>query len=293
MKNVVLQGIDSATIINEHGVPLLEVRSLGTFVIVIDSLTGHQVYLDNERVEALIEALRSFRMTNKVTTSTTYSPATQDSELAAILAENLAGDSLSLGDMPRVSVPAGGGSTWELPTADGFENVKEISGVIVHQQIMRGYFESNIAAKGTPPACYSNDGVWGLGEPGGECAKCPLNQFGPNREAKACKEKKALFIVRKDDPMPLLLRVPPGSLGALRSYMAGLATQSRRAFYTVETRIGLEKATSGQGIAFSKVSFSKVRDLDPNEAAYIKDVMRPRVQALAGAIDAQQETMDE
>ena len=148
-------------------------------------------------------------MSKELATATNYSPATVDSDLAAILAENLGGESLGLGDLPRVSVPAGGGSRWELPTIDGSEAVAEITGVIVHQQVMRGYFESNIAAAGTPPACYSNDGVIGIGEPGGDCASCPLNQFGPNREAKVCKEKKALFIVREGESLPLLLRVPP------------------------------------------------------------------------------------
>ena len=73
-----------------------------------------------------------------------------------------------------------------------------------------------------PPDCCSFDGVTGEGEPGGACRKCPLNQFGSGENgAKACKNRRRIYVLREGEIFPLLLSLPTGSLQGSRATSSG------------------------------------------------------------------------
>lgn len=68
----------------------------------------------------------------------------------------------------------------------------ELPCVVLDGKNSRAYYASaydpKAAKAGTlnPPDCKSNDGIIGIGKPGGECASCPLAKWGDNGTPPAC-----------------------------------------------------------------------------------------------------------
>lgn len=193
-------------------------------------------------------------------------------ESAEIVRENLGGGQIQVTDLPRVKMPSGGGIAWEIPTLDGFDTAKELTGVIVHQQAMRRYWAHGLDEGGnSPPDCQSPDGITGYGNPGGECASCPLNEFqsAADGRGKACKEIKGIFMLRSGNMLPTFISVPATSLKPLRQYMLGLANHQLR-YYEVETGFALEKAQNAAGITYALLKPHMVRQLGEQELAMIR-----------------------
>lgn len=67
----------------------------------------------------------------------------------------------------RVKLPAGGGTAFEIPSADGEESemAKEIKGVIVYNHPAFAYYQDKYTGGSNPPDCGSFDGVRGLVTP--------------------------------------------------------------------------------------------------------------------------------
>ena len=98
-----------------------------------------------------------------------------------VLNEALAEDCQGLEfSFDRVKLPAGGGTAFELPSAESDESemVKDITGVIVYNHPAYAYYHDKYTGGNNPPDCGSFDGVTGIGNPGGNCADCPYNKFG-------------------------------------------------------------------------------------------------------------------
>ena len=224
-------------------------------------------------------------MTSKELTTTApgaYLAVAGSADILAALAENLGGESASPSDLPSVKVPAGGGVAWEVPTPDGFESARSFTGVIAFLHSSRLYWSTGMEeGSGTPPDCYSNDGEFGRGDPGGECAKCPLNQFGEDGEAKACNQGMQLYVRMAGDPLPTKLRIPPGSLKTWRQYAIHNLARAGKTYYQVETVFELDKAKSKSGITYSQIKFSRGRDLAPDEVESIL-AERAKIQETVG-----------
>lgn len=190
-------------------------------------------------------------------------------EVAELVKETLDGEALQPQDLDRVKVPGSGGQTWELITADGDEvATKTIEGIILDAPIRRSYWEGEYEGGGEPPNCYSLDGKVGIGEPGGSCADCPLNEYetAAKGKGKACKETRQLFILMSDSLIPIVLNVPPASLANFKQYR--IRTLRGGSSLTGQTTIiGLEKDKNDGGIDFSKVTFKKGTKLDTDASA--------------------------
>lgn len=80
----------------------------------------------------------------------------------------------------RVKLPTGGGTAFEIPSAesDETEMAKDITGVIVYNHPAYAYYRDKYTGGNNPPDCGSFDGVTGIGNPGGNCQNCPYNKFG-------------------------------------------------------------------------------------------------------------------
>lgn len=219
-----------------------------------------------------------------------YAAAMTDA--AEIIRENLGGDAIDMGQLPRVTVPAGGGVAWEVPTPDGWDSIKALSGIVIHQQSMRAYWAQGLeeSGGGSPPDCRSDDGITGEGTPGGDCATCPLNQFGSDKDerGKACKEVKVLFLLREGELLPTMVRIPPSSLKAWKNYMLGLANQRQR-YHTVETTLTLEKVQNQGNITYAQVAPKKGRDLTDEERAAVAAAREQFLPILGQYLDAQRE----
>jgi hypothetical protein len=116
-----------------------------------------------------------------------------------------------------------------------------------------------------PPDCASQDALHGEGDPGGECLKCPLNEFGSSEhseDAKACKEIRQIFVIPPQGILPYVINVQPGSLKAINTFLTGLLN-ARLKRTDVETILTLQKAQNKQGLEYSQIVFRKGDDLAP------------------------------
>jgi hypothetical protein len=160
-------------------------------------------------------------------------------EIQAIIGDNLAGQDVGEFDLPRVTMPAGGGTRWEIPGLAGTESSETLTGILVYTRQTRAYWPSKDAT-GDPPQCASRDGQVGIGDPGGECRTCPHAQFGSDgQRGQACKQQSQWFLLRPDSFLPVVLGLPPTSLKAAKQYMLALAGAGIR-YFEVVTEIGLE-----------------------------------------------------
>lgn len=199
-------------------------------------------------------------------------PITQYSgeDLQEIISENMGGEDFTPFDLDRITMPAGGGTTWEVPTLDGESGaVKDLRGVIVYAKTTRSYWSSD-EVDSTPPDCASVDGIIGSGDPGGLCSNCPNSQFGSGKNgSKACKETKAVFLLMEGNMLPVVVQVPPTSLKLFKKYMSRL-TNGAEPYYTVITSMTLTKTKSNSGYPHSVIQFNKAGSLSPELKEAVK-----------------------
>lgn len=199
-----------------------------------------------------------------------------DMNLAQVMAEEL--DGLDAG-FERIKIPSAGSTVFEFPGEDGeMEPVKEFSAVILYHHPLYAYYKSKYTGGNNPPDCGSFDGVNGDGDPGGECKRCPYNQFGSGENgSKACKNRRRIFVMREGEIFPLLLSLPTGSLKEFTKYVKRLLSKGRKT-NSVVTRFSLKKATNATGLAYSQAQFSIDRTLTPEEYTLL-DTLSGQVKA--------------
>lgn len=75
-------------------------------------------------------------------------------------------------------------------TLENDQAYDEVPAVFLDGKNSRSYYAGSYDPKAKGPApqpdCKSNDGVIGVGNPGGECAKCPLSKWGKDGTPPAC-----------------------------------------------------------------------------------------------------------
>lgn len=196
------------------------------------------------------------------------------SEIIAVMKENLEGTAPRF---ERVKIPSGGGLAFELPgEGDQPEITQEIVGVVLDHYAVNAYWSAKYSGQGNPPDCSALNAKAGEGNPGGNCATCPMNQWGTAVDqygnptaGKACKNIHRLYILREGEVFPLLLALPPTSLGNFTHYMARL-TSKLRPFYGCVTKVKLQKAQNRNGIVYSQATFTKLVDLSKEEIMAIR-----------------------
>lgn len=177
----------------------------------------------------------------------------------------------------RVRIPSAGSTSFEIPDPDGAEedtvSVKEITGVILYNHPAFGYYKDAYTGGNNPPDCGSFDGKTGEGNPGGICKDCPYNQFGSGQgQAKACKNRRMIYLLREGELFPITMSIPSGSLKSFTDYVKRQLTKGRKLSQIV-TKITLKKATNATNIAYSQVVFTFVRVLDDREKTALAPVI--------------------
>jgi len=208
--------------------------------------------------------------------------ALKDFDLGAVLSEEMDGLTATF---ERIKIPSGGGTVFEVPGDDPDEpdTTKEFSAVILYQHPLNAYYKSEYQGGSNPPDCGSIDGHNGDGVPGGNCDKCPLNQYGSGKNgAKACKNRRRLYLLREGDVFPMILSLPTGSLKGFSRYLMRLIPKYKTS-NAVVTRFTLKKAASNTGINFSQAQFSVDRVLTPEEYALIS-AMTEQVKTLSASV---------
>lgn len=211
----------------------------------------------------------------------------------ALIRENVGGRGISAFDLPRVKMPSGGSTTWEVPALEGPQAARSIEGIIVHWNTRRAYW-SNRENEGAPPDCGSDDGVTGFGwngtNPTGDtedvkydangraifahdCAACPLggeDAWGTATDAKgnatrgkACKEVRQLFVLQPGELLPIVVSLSPTSIGEAHKFFMRMAS-SGVSYYGAVVSIALKAMGSGQQ-SYAIIVPSVVRRLEGDE----------------------------
>lgn len=181
-----------------------------------------------------------------------------------IIRANLKSQPLTLDLFDMVKSPSGGSTVFSVPGLSGDEPATELSGIILDYTTPRAYWTTAEPVEGAAPDCASANSI--ISTDGKACATCPYNDFGSKdgeSNAKACKESVLLFLLRPNNVLPLLVRVPVTSKGRFLKYTARLAG-SLTPLNGVVTKITLEKATSkgGKPYALFKFEAASVLDVD-------------------------------
>ena len=219
--------------------------------------------------------------------------ALKDFNLAEALADEMTGLNVSF---DRIPVPIGGGTSFEVPgeLPGETDTVKEFSGVILLQHPLNAYYRTEYQGGNNPPDCGSYDGITGVGNPGGSCARCPLNEFDSGANGgKACKNKRRIFLLREGEVFPAVLTLPSGSVKDFGLYIKRLLNKGRRS-NAVVTRFSLKKASNAGGKVYSQVQFVVDRPLTEEELPMIAAMTEhvKQVSARVGYEDEQPTTSD-
>lgn len=175
----------------------------------------------------------------------------------------------------RVKIPAGGALQYEIPTEDpdNPDYDKVLEGVILYNHSVYAHWpEGNEYDEDTKPLCSSLDGKTGIGDPGGACETCPMNQYGSATDGgrgKACKNMRQLYLLRSGEYMPLLISLPPTSLKPFKEFLNRAFVLRRRATYGSIVQLGLKRENNG-GNDYSVATFRLVRDFQGEELAQIR-----------------------
>ena len=217
-------------------------------------------------------------------TITSYTVA--GANLASILAEEM--DGLSL-QFDRIKTPVGGGLMFELPSddPDSPEMAKEFKAVILYHHPIHSYYKEKYTGGNAPPDCSSIDGVMGIDDDGKvkPCKDCDLGKFGSGENgAKACRQKRRLYLLRENETLPTLLSLPATSLADFSKYIMRLLNRGKKSSAVV-TKFSLKKAQNAGGIAYSQIICISDRDLTPDEISSISTIAE-QVKRFAGKSSA-------
>ena len=197
-----------------------------------------------------------------------------NSDALDIIRDNLKSQPLSLDLFDVVKSPSGGSTVFSVPGLSGEEAERELTGIVLDFTTPRAYWDTPDPVEGTPPKCMSANSI--ISADGKACAHCVYNDFGSkdgDSNAKACKESVLLFLLRPDNILPLLVRVPVTSKARFLKYTARLAG-SLTPISGVVTKVTLERATSKGGKPYALFKFEAVGKLAPDEAAKARSYAR-------------------
>jgi len=162
----------------------------------------------------------------------------------------------------QIRVPAG--LAWSVKTDSGEQPLQYLDVVVLHFHKVRMYYDTPYDPANPqpmPPNCASYDGVVGVGDPGGDCVRCPLSEFGGD-----CHPGYFLYVLFPDQVMPAKLNLPRTSLQNWERYISQIGLMG---FYhnTVITRIGLARRERGTG---SVATFKFHEELAPELASKVR-----------------------
>ena len=213
-------------------------------------------------------------MANEVATTNSFNLITLN-DFSEAIAEEMDG----LGTIPldRVKIPSGGGIAFEVSgdDEDNPESASELVGIILHHHAVNAYWRNKFSGANDKPDCASMDGKTGVDQETGEmksCADCPCNQFGSDDDGrgKACKNIHRIYFLRSDNPVPIIISLPPTSLKSMRDYIGKRILVKGMRCYDALTKITLKKEKNAAGIVYSRVVFTFVEKLSEEARAQAK-----------------------
>ena len=212
-------------------------------------------------------------------------PATAQ-EIRQVAHDNQGTRGIAQTELDRIKVPTGGQLSLIAQGIDGEEHLREMSCLILSWEDRRAYYKTPYDQRGgkknTPPDCVSLNMFTGVGNPGGKCSECPLQEWGSDPKGgagKACKEMRQLLILRTGLDVPELFTVPATSLKNIRQYLGRLSAR-RISYWNIVTNVRLERVENTNGIAYSRIVFSAGPQLSPEQRATLSPFQKEMVATL-------------
>lgn len=245
-----------------------------------------------------------------------------NSEAAIAMKANMEGEEFSEQDFIRVKTPSSGGTIWNVPLISGVQAIGEIEGIIVfkgYKGLIWPYPEQRKNANGKKdrPVVVSNDLEWGKlmvpreevppemmevldanekeGMPGVyDWKNLPYCQWGTGKEGngKYAKEHQLLFILRKDEALPLFIQVGAGSLKDMRQFFKRMSDVP---YHRAIVSLTLKEAPSLSGITYSKIVPKMVGKIDAESGDAIEKMFKERLKKNheAGLIDVAEDSPED
>lgn len=207
-----------------------------------------------------------------------YAALVPGSDLQEALTANLQGDGFDESMLVRVKTPSGGSTTWSIEGVSGTESTPTITGILAGYTKRGVLWPNEEPAEGTMPVLVTHDLLRAkiVGDVPADMAetidkftlrdgtvdwqKLPYTQFGSGKGGfgKRAKEQRVLFILRENDPFPLVVTAQPGSLKTVKPTIARFPVPHYRAV----VELGLQKAKSRGGQPYSQITVKLVGQLD-------------------------------
>lgn len=207
---------------------------------------------------------------------------------AMILAEMQEDDNAFNLQLSKAKIAPGGIGQFML----GDETIKTFVAVVAISQIVRGYWPES--GTGKPPICSSPNGNTGYFDPNIEderfkaatsarhphpailqltnnqplqgtydCFTCPMNMWGSEHQrrggnggkGKGCKEMRRLLMLVKGYSLPIIMALPPTSIGAWDDYCSSLQNKSS-SYFANWTKFTLSTAKARTGEDYNTVQVS-------------------------------------
>ena len=242
----------------------------------------------------------------KTIDSGTFLALRDDNDIAEAMLANLGeGAMLRESNLTRVKIPTGGGVMWMVPTLTGDEPSRTIDGILVYQTVRGILWLGEEPQEGSLPALVSTDlktartiatdlpgeflrsiepaliddarGIY-------DWTLLPQNEWGSGKggNGKAAKEQRVLYILRQDEPLPVVVAIQPGSLGNWQEFIIQL-TKAGIPFYRAVISLGLERAVSVGGQPYSQVLPKLIGTLTPEQGTVIRTRFTEPMRAVAAA----------
>ena len=194
-------------------------------------------------------------------------PLVATSDVAEAL-EDMEGEQLDAFDLPLIHAGTGKSTEW-VPERGARDVPPVVAGVILRAQISRVYYPGEYTGGGEVPACSSDDGKTGVGDPGGVCAQCPLDAFGSGEgNSKACSEKRMIYLLEPNAVIPMVVQVSAGSLRSWTAYLTSMANDGGYRRWT--SAINIETASGSHG-PYPRLVFRPGERLTDESRAAVRD----------------------
>lgn len=197
-------------------------------------------------------------------------------DMLELAQENLGGANFNVVNLQKIKADKSG--FFQIETAEGPQSDRTLHVIIMANRQARLYWGRNYNPGQTkePPACTSNDGFTGVGDPGGPCMRCPYSKFktarnpdGSQGAGQACKELRQLLVLLPGHMMPHLLNISPTSVKTFDKYTMTVGSGGAN-YWNVITKLAID-VTPSSGYPTAHVLFTLKQRLTPEQ----KKLLRP------------------
>jgi hypothetical protein len=216
----------------------------------------------------------------------------QVDSLPELMATLFSGEAPADSLFPQIKMPGAGGIAWEIPTGDPEhpEIARTLKCIVLEFYLWNAWYSKPYdptKPKQRPDCMAVQKGpsipMIGLGNPGGPCCTCALNQWGsgvdrdgnPTR-GKACQNRQSILVLTEGGFLPYELMLSPTGLRAWEDYAKALVMKGKFP-WQVMTEIGLNRMTGSNPYS---VPVFRIAHLLPAEESASAKVWRERIAPL-------------